>query len=53
MVDVSICNIYGLVHAKLYYMTPSLGGIGLFRGKLVNLCGKLTQMSMNAHGAST
>jgi hypothetical protein len=34
-------------------MTPSLGGIGLFRGKLVNLCGNLTQISMNAHGAST
>jgi hypothetical protein len=34
-------------------MTPSLGGIGLFRGKLVNLCGKLTQISMNAHGALT
>jgi hypothetical protein len=33
-------------------MTPSLGGIGLFRGKLVNLCGKLTQISMNSHGAS-
>jgi hypothetical protein len=23
-------------------MTPSLGGIGLLRGKLVNLCGRLT-----------
>jgi hypothetical protein len=23
-------------------MIPSLGGIGLFRGKLVNLCGRLT-----------
>jgi hypothetical protein len=34
-------------------MTPSLGGIGLFKGKLVNLCGKLTYISMNAHGAST
>jgi hypothetical protein len=33
-------------------MTPSLGGIGLFREKLVNLCGKITQISMNAHGAS-
>jgi hypothetical protein len=32
-------------------MTPSLGGIWLFRGKMVNLCGKLTQISMNAHGA--
>jgi hypothetical protein len=34
-------------------MTPSLGGIGLFIGKMVNLCGKLTQISMNAHGDST
>jgi hypothetical protein len=34
-------------------MIPSLGGIGLFRGKLVNLCGKLTQISMNAKGTST
>ena len=31
-------------------MTPSLGGIGLFRGKLVNLCGRLTQISMNVNG---
>jgi hypothetical protein len=34
-------------------MSPSLGGIGLFRGKLVNLCGKLTQMSVNANGTLT
>jgi hypothetical protein len=34
-------------------MTPSLGGIGLFRGKLITLCGRLTQVSMSAHGAST
>jgi hypothetical protein len=34
-------------------MTPSLGGIRLFRGKLVNLCGKLTKISMNANGTST
>jgi hypothetical protein len=34
-------------------MIPSLGGIGLFRGKLVNLCGKLTQIPMNANGTST
>ena len=34
-------------------MIPSLGGIGLFRGKLINLCGKLTQISMNANGTST
>jgi hypothetical protein len=34
-------------------MIPSLGGIGLFRGKLINLRGKLTQISMSAHGTST
>jgi hypothetical protein len=34
-------------------MIPSLGGIGLFRGKLITLCGKLTQISMSAHGTST
>jgi hypothetical protein len=34
-------------------MIPSLGGIGLFRGKMVNLCGKITQISMNANGTST
>jgi hypothetical protein len=34
-------------------MIPSLGGIGLFIGKLVNLCGKLTQIPMNANGTST
>jgi hypothetical protein len=33
-------------------MIPSLGGIGLFRGKLITLCGRLTQVSMSAHGAS-
>jgi hypothetical protein len=32
---------------------PSLGGIGLFRGKLVNLCGKLAQIPMNVNGTST
>jgi hypothetical protein len=31
-------------------MIPSLGGIGLFRGKLITLCGRLTQISMSAHG---
>ena len=31
-------------------MIPSLGGIRLFRGKLITLCGRLTQMSMSAHG---
>jgi hypothetical protein len=34
-------------------MIPSLGGIGLFRGKMINLCGKLTQISMNANETST
>jgi hypothetical protein len=33
-------------------MIPSLGGIGLFRGKMINLCGKLTHISMRAHGTS-
>jgi hypothetical protein len=34
-------------------MTPSLGGLGLFKAKLINLCGKLTQISMNSNGTST
>ena len=34
-------------------MTSSLGGIRLFRGKLIKLCGKITQISMNANGTST
>jgi hypothetical protein len=34
-------------------MIPSLGGIGLFKGKLINLCGKLTQIPMNANGTLT
>jgi hypothetical protein len=33
-------------------MIPSLGGIGLFTGKLIKLCGKLTQIPMNANGTS-
>jgi hypothetical protein len=33
-------------------MVPSLGGIGLFRGKLINLCGRITQTYMSAHGTS-
>jgi hypothetical protein len=33
-------------------MVPSLGGIGLFKGKLITICGRLTQVSMSAHGAS-
>jgi hypothetical protein len=31
----------------------SLGGIGLFRGKLMNLCGNITRISMNVNGTST
>jgi hypothetical protein len=34
-------------------MVPSLGGIGLFRGKLITLCGRRTQPSMSAHGTLT
>jgi hypothetical protein len=34
-------------------MIPSLGGIGLFRGKLVNLCGRLAQIPMSINGTST
>jgi hypothetical protein len=34
-------------------MIPSLGGIGLFRGKLINLCGRLAQIPMNANGTLT
>jgi hypothetical protein len=31
-------------------MILSLRGIGLFRGRLITLCGRLTQISMRAHG---
>jgi hypothetical protein len=34
-------------------MIPSLGGIRLFRGKLVKLCGKLAQIPMNVNRTST
>jgi hypothetical protein len=34
-------------------MIPSLGGIGLFKGKLINLCGKLTRIPMNSNGTLT
>jgi hypothetical protein len=33
-------------------MTPSLGGIGLFKGKMITLCGRLTHVPMISHGAS-
>jgi hypothetical protein len=31
-------------------MTPSLGGIRIFRGTLINLCGKITKIYMNSNG---
>jgi hypothetical protein len=34
-------------------MVPSLGGIRLFRGKLITLRGRLTQTHMSAHGTLT
>jgi hypothetical protein len=34
-------------------MIPSLGGIGLFRGKLMMLCRNLTQIPMTVNGTST
>jgi hypothetical protein len=34
-------------------MVPSLGGIGLFKGKMITLCGRLTHVPMVSHGAST
>jgi hypothetical protein len=34
-------------------MIPSLGGIRLFRGKMITICGRITQISMSAHGTMT
>jgi hypothetical protein len=34
-------------------MIPSLGGISLFRGKLVNLCGRIAGIRMTFNGTST
>jgi hypothetical protein len=34
-------------------MVPSLGGIGLFKGNMITLCGRLTQIYMTAHGTLT
>jgi hypothetical protein len=31
-------------------MIPSLGGIGLFKGKMITLCGRLTHVPMISHG---
>ena len=34
-------------------MIPSLGNIGLFKGKMITLCGRLTHVPMISHGALT
>jgi hypothetical protein len=34
-------------------MIPSLGGTGLFKGKLIILCGRLAHVPMVSHGIST
>ena len=34
-------------------MIPSLGGIDLFKGKKITLCGRLTHVPMTSHGTST
>jgi hypothetical protein len=34
-------------------MILSLGGIELFKGKKITLCGRLTHVPMSAHGTST
>ena len=34
-------------------MIPSLGGTSLFRGKIVNLCGRLARIPMTVNGNST
>jgi hypothetical protein len=34
-------------------MVTSLGGIGLFKGNMITLCGRLTHVPMSAHGTST
>jgi hypothetical protein len=34
-------------------LVPSLGGVSLFKGKLVTLCGWITQIAMTTHGTST
>ena len=34
-------------------MVPSLGGIGLFKGKMITLCGRLNQIPMSDHGTLT
>jgi hypothetical protein len=34
-------------------MIPSLGEMRLFKGKMITMCGRITQVSMSAHGTST
>jgi hypothetical protein len=34
-------------------MIPSIGELGFFRGKLVNLCGRLAQIPMTVNGTLT
>jgi hypothetical protein len=34
-------------------MIPLLGKIGLFKGKMITLCGRVTNVPIMAHGAST
>jgi hypothetical protein len=31
-------------------MVPSLGRIGLFKGKMINLCGRVTNVPIIVHG---
>jgi hypothetical protein len=33
-------------------MIPSLGKIGLFKGKMITLCGRVTNVPMISHGTS-
>jgi hypothetical protein len=33
-------------------MVPSLGGIGLFKGKMITLCGRITHIPMISYGES-
>jgi hypothetical protein len=34
-------------------MVPSLGRIGLFKGKMITLCGRVTNVPVIIHGTST
>jgi hypothetical protein len=34
-------------------MIPLLGRIGFFKGKMIKLCGRVTNVPLMAHGAST